>query len=129
MWRHERHLQRTRPLLGASPSITASSGTSRRSPLGPPPVSTVRRLSVPPPPPILPRCGANILGKPHSGCVPRHEPCVKLDLEHLHGRHLREEAQEQPSSGWVGAPPGFSRVPGTESPRQGSRRRDTQTSG
>ena len=82
-----------------------------------------------PPPPILPRCGANILGKPHSGCVPRHEPCVKLDLEHLHGRHLREEAQEQPSSGWVGAPPGSSRVPGTESPRQGSRRRDTQTSG
>lgn len=78
---------------------------------------------------IPPRCSTNILGKPHSSCVPRHEPCVKLDLEHLHGRHLREEAQEQPSSGWVGAPPGFSRVPGNESPRQGSRWQDTQTSG
>lgn len=63
----------------------------------------------------------NILGKLHSGCIPRHKPCVKLDLKHLHGRHLRAGAQEQPSSGWVGAPPGFSWVPGSQSPRQGSR--------
>lgn len=74
-----------------------------------------------PQPPIPPWCGTNILGKLHSRCVPRHEPCVKLDLKHLHGRHLREGAQEQPSSGWVGALPGFSRVLGSESRRQGSR--------
>lgn len=74
-----------------------------------------------PTPPIPPRRGTNILGKLHSSCVPRHEPCVKLDLKHLHGRHLRAGAQEQRSSGWVGAPPGFSWVPGSQSPRQGSR--------
>ena len=42
-----------------------------------------------------PQCDANILCKFHSSCIPRHKPCVELDLEHLHGRHLQGESEQK----------------------------------